>query len=338
MNPDTEDEDDIPPVPKNANLHPSAAAIVALERLLSQPPSVERARQAWRAVTGAAGNPDFHAVLDYATDHDLIRACDPSDPKAANVSWVNPLDGSEMIWIPGGRFTYGRAGETAECDGFSLARWPVTNEQFRTFLGETGYKPDPRHPDNQFLAHWSRGAIPAGKERHPVVYVSLFDALAYGQWAGLTLPTEWLWEKAARGTDGRMYPWGDSPPGNGSKKLAHVAARGTTEVGSYGRVRSPYGCEDLIGNVSEWTLPLDENDPPGRFPPPWPQLRFSDSHGTPLLGVIRGACFMRTGHASVTSSHRRRLSISRRNHWTGFRLAALLPCRPAEEGKAELPG
>jgi serine/threonine-protein kinase len=90
------------------------------------------------------------------------------------------------------------------CDG------PVTNAQFLQFLGASGYSPPENHPEPQyFLRHWREGRIPKGMENHPAVYVSYIDALAYCRWADLTLPTEWLWEKAARGADGRRYPWGE---------------------------------------------------------------------------------------------------------------------------------
>jgi len=325
------DEDDEPTGPQGADRYPSAKALLELGGLLGQPAGAKRARRAWQVVTAASGNPDFHAVLDFAMENELVAACEPADRTAANVRWTNPTDGSEMVWVPGGKFLYGKDNTEAECAGFSLGRWPVTNEQFRRFLDETGYEPPENHPDaDQFLRHWRQGKIPKGLERHPVVYVSLFDALAYCKWAGLTLPTEWLWEKAARGTDGRTYPWGDGAPTDGRVKLAHVGAKGTCEVGKYSKVRSPYGCEDLVGNVSEWCYPVPEDSPPGLFPPPWPELKMPDPDGEPVLGVLRGACYLRAGAAAGKSTYRRRLSITRRNQWAGFRVAALLPCRPAK--------
>jgi serine/threonine-protein kinase len=325
----TDSDDDTPAAPQKADHYPSARTLLDLGALLGQHKSEERSRAAWRLVTGASGNPDFHAVLDFALENELVLGCDQPDPAAANATWVNPTDGSQMVWIPRGKFVHGTGNKAAECEGFSLARHPVTNEQFAKFLAESGYKPPKEHPDNHlFVSHWSKGKVPKGLDKHPIVFVSLFDALAYCKWAGLTLPTEWLWEKAARGPDGRSHPWGSGGVGQGKTKLAQLGEKGTAAVGKYAKVRSPYGCEDLVGNVSEWTLPIPDGFGPGQFPPPWPDLPMPNED-EPVLGVVRGACFLRSGHAASKGTYRRRLSICRRNYWTGFRVAALLPCRPA---------
>ena len=126
---------------------------------------------------------------------------------------------------------------------FRIARVPVTNAQYEKFVDATGYAT----PD-----HWQHGRIPPGKENHPVVYVSWHDARAFCQWAGVRLPTEAEWEKAARGTDGRIYPWGNEPPDenrcNFNKNVGD-----TTPVGKYPKGASPYGVLDMAGNVWEWT-------------------------------------------------------------------------------------
>ncbi len=304
---------------------PSAKAIVALDALTKKHADTARAADAWRLVTGAAANPDFHAVLDFAREYELVLPCEQTDPTAANLTWTNPIDGSEMVWIPPGKFIYGTAGKTAECAGFSLARWPVIKAQFGRFLAETEHHPAEGHPDNHLFANGFRAAD--NRSRLPMTWVSLFDALAYCKWAGMTLPTEWLWEKAARGPDGRPYPWGESSFGN--KKLAHVGATETCKVGKFAHVRSPYGCEELVGNVSEWCYPTEEKVPVGAFPPPGGVVPLPRPDGPTVYTVVRGACYLRTSATAMKSSHRRNLSVTRRNQWVGFRPACLLPVRPA---------
>jgi formylglycine-generating enzyme required for sulfatase activity len=127
----------------------------------------------------------------------------------------------------------------------------VTNAEYVRFVTETDRKP-PRH--------WE-GKIPPSKiETHPVVRVSWYDAEAYAQWAGKQLLTEQQWEKAARGIDGRLFPWGDNEPtaelGNFKQKVSN-----TTHVGRYSpQGDSFYGCVDMAGNVWEWTASLYQAD------------------------------------------------------------------------------
>lgn len=126
---------------------------------------------------------------------------------------------------------------------FRISRFLVTNAEYEKFVDATGADV----PDD-----WTHGRIPPGKENHPVVYISWRDAQAFCTWAGVRLPTEAEWEKAARGTDGRIYPWGNNPP---TADLANFSVNigGTTPVGSYPQGASPYGVLDMAGNVWEWT-------------------------------------------------------------------------------------
>ena len=320
--------------------YPSASLLSELDQWRDAADSPDREREIWRILTRAARNADFPILLDYAYDHGLATPCEtPKRGQGRAPSWTHPIDGSTLIWIGPGRFLVGSDDRLAESEGFALARFPITNAQFQTFLNETAYQPPLRHPDNAlFLKHWGpHRVLPEALQDHPVVWVSFFDALAYCSWAGLALPTEWLWEKAARGPEGRRYPWGDHTPfgpyvwAGGPTyplPLARIQRTGTCAVGEFAKSRSPYGCEDLIGNVSEWCW-LDEAAIPdfGRFPEPNPQVVVPHSH---QMGyeAVRGSCFLRMSTQLMASSHRRRLSNTRRNQWTGFRPSLFLPCRP----------
>ncbi len=128
-------------------------------------------------------------------------------------------------------------------DAFRIDKYPVTNAQYSRFVGGTDHSP-PRH--------WEGGAYPAEKGTHPVVYVTWHDAVAYAEWAGKRLPTEEEWEKAARGSDGRAYPWGDWEEGRCNTEEAGIGD--TTPVGQYSPGGdSPYSCADMAGNVWGWT-------------------------------------------------------------------------------------
>ncbi|MEM7129361.1 MAG: SUMF1/EgtB/PvdO family nonheme iron enzyme [Chloroflexota bacterium] len=129
---------------------------------------------------------------------------------------------------------------------FRIARVPVTNGQYKLFVDDQDYQPP---------THWEGSQITIGKENHPVVNVSWHDAMAFCDWAGVQLPSEAQWEKAARGTDGQLYPWGNESP---TRKLCNFGniVGGTTSVGHYPGGASPYGCLDVAGNVWEWTSSL----------------------------------------------------------------------------------
>ena len=167
----------------------------------------------------------------------------------------------KMVHIPAGEFLRGSkerdrvasASEKPQCRIYLAEYWigkyPVTNAQYAVFVEATGRRP----PE-----HWPGGCPPEAKKNHPVVDVNWWDAVAYCRWlAKVTgkpyrLPTEAQWEKAARGSDGRRYPWGDQ--WDSKKCNARQAGKGdTTPAGACSPVGdSPYGCADMAGNVLEW--------------------------------------------------------------------------------------
>jgi formylglycine-generating enzyme required for sulfatase activity len=181
---------------------------------------------------------------------------------------------SKMVLIPGGSFLFGsreddkqaRSDEkpqrTIELPDFYMDVYPTTNEQYCIFLNET-------QPDDQKLGRWinlqgsfenekcriikdqKNYAIESGFERYPVIYVTWYGAKAYSDWAGKQLPTEQQWEKAARGTEGLIYPWGNYF----DEVLCNygVKYKGTTPVNKFEQGKSRYGCYDMAGNVWEWT-------------------------------------------------------------------------------------
>jgi len=134
---------------------------------------------------------------------------------------------------------------------FFIDKYPVTNAEFKKFVDATKYHP---RDDQNFLKDWKQGTYPAGWENRPVTWVSLEDARAYAAWAGKRLPHEWEWQLAAQGMDGRDFPWGNKwdpkmvPPTNRTREASGPAA-----VDLHPQGASPFGVEDLVGNVWQWT-------------------------------------------------------------------------------------
>lgn len=312
----------------------SAGVLAAMEEARHEPDAMLRAARMWRLLNQATPNTDAGVVRDFALEYGAIADLDIASHtgplgRQRNSSWVNPVDGSEMIWIPGGPFIVGSRPSKTEppsLPGFSLARHPVTNSRFRRFLRETDYDPPEWHiREDLFLNHWEEAGMPPDLANHPVTWVSYYDALAYCAWAGLTLPTEWQWEKAARGPDGWAYPWGNDRPDDFTQ-LAHVEIDSTCPVGSYPRTRSHYGCQDMVGNVSEWCQKTPDHRP-DHVPAVLPDLTRPDDPDQPEYAILRGACYLRMAARCMTGSHRRNLSKMRRNAWVGFRPACMLPYR-----------
>ena len=134
---------------------------------------------------------------------------------------------------------------------FYIDKYPVTNAEFKKFLDATKYAPKDAM---NFLRDWKNGTFPEGWDNRPVTWVSLEDARAYAQWAGKRLPHEWEWQFAAQGTDGRIYPWGNTwQADNVPHPVTGRMTTGPETVDSHPQAASPYGAMDMVGNVWQWT-------------------------------------------------------------------------------------
>ncbi len=217
---------------------------------------------------------------------------------------VEPRRDFDWVEVPAGDYVIGRdPGETrqrhVDVDAFELARTPVTNAQYERFVAETGAPAPP---------HW-----PAPAD-HPVTFVDWHEASAFCAWAGGRLPTEAEWEKAARGTDGRTYPWGDEEDESRAAVGAGIKHGSTSPVGSHPDGASPYGLLDMAGNVWEWT---STEYPPGER-------------------VLRGGSFASPGLAWARCTMRSHSRPVRRQAHIGFRVARAertSPCRGAARGR-----
>ena len=211
----------------------------------------------------------------------------------------------EMIRIPTGEFLMGskKQDKVAYNDEkpqhrvylaeYWIGKYPVTNAQYTAFVDATGHEP----PE-----HWKKARPPKGKENHPVACVSWYDAAAYCHWlakeAGkpYRLLTEAEWEKAARGTDGRTYPWGE---GIDCDHAQYCECGGqTVPVGSKPKGASPYGALDMAGNVWEWVADWYDSNYYSHFPSQNPQGPDLGKHK-----VIRGGSWF-NGSYDVRSATR----------------------------------
>lgn len=194
-------------------------------------------------------------------------------------------DGCGQVYVAAGKFLMGSRNDDLRAfdrekpqrevylDAYWIDKSPVTNAMFAKFVQETGYQTDAEKEGYAWGsarfewrkisgANWRHPGGPksnlSDKDNHPVVCVSFRDANAYAQWAGQRLPSEAEWEKAAGGTDGRKWPWGNKPP---MRCNFGWNVGDTTPVGIYPAGASPYGALDMVGNVSEWCHEnFDKND------------------------------------------------------------------------------
>ena len=161
------------------------------------------------------------------------------------------------------------------------------------------------------------------KQDHPVTCVSWHDALVFCKWAGVRLPTEAEWAKAARGTDGRIWPWGNREPNSGVCNF-NMTVGDTTPVGRYPDGKSPYGLLDVAGNVWEWTSSLWGTDSSkSEFGYPYDAKDGRENPGAPdtVRRILRGGSF--GGDAQgVRCACRAGLDPVNRHVYLGFRVVS----------------
>jgi formylglycine-generating enzyme required for sulfatase activity len=197
-----------------------------------------------------------------------------------------------MVYVPAGKFTMGERESAHEVslDGFCIGKYEVTNAEWKEFLDDTGSRARPRY--------WREGKIPAGKENHPLLFVSWNDAQKYCEWVSrktgwaVSLPTEAQWEKAARGgTKEYLFPWGNDRETENCNYCGYCASKNgvptdrngevsgwreftkteqyraimatggfTTPVGTFPGGKSFYGAHDMAGNAFEWCLDWYKGD------------------------------------------------------------------------------
>ena len=237
------------------------------------------------------------------------------------VSKVNPVDGKVIVLVPAGAFRMGTSadqaaalaqqfglaaglppGETPQAtlsvSAFYVDQTLVTNADYKMFVDAHPGWPVPYLDDSLARSYnWDKTTrtFPAGRDAYPAVLVTWHDAVAYCQWAGGRLPTEAEWEKAARGSDGRIWPWGNAWD---AAKLnsAEGGIGDATPVGHFPAGASPYGALDMAGNVWQWTSSLDQaypyNSADGREDPNTAGLRVTRG-GAWLFGAVANRTAMR---------------------------------------------
>jgi serine/threonine-protein kinase len=228
---------------------------------------------------------------------------DNSTPESSKLSPViiSKIDKKEMILIPAGEFVMGTNKTDPEnthqkigsvkplyldqqperkikLDQYYIDKYEVTNREYKLFIDSTQYA--------DFPTLWQDGTYPADIADHPVTNITWSEAMAFALWAGKTLPTEVQWEKAARGPDGNIFPWGNEFI-KGKANMGKGSIKTTMAVGSNPGDTSAYDVFDLAGNVMEWTQDWYQ---------PYPGSQHKSQRFGKKFKVLRGNSFQKGGH------------------------------------------
>jgi formylglycine-generating enzyme required for sulfatase activity len=256
----------------------------------------------------------------------------PANGVAASKPVVQPSaeitgkDGAPMMLVPAGEFTMGSdKGDDDEApvhrvyvDTFYLDKFEVTNGRFAKFVEAIQSEPPWGFSDKD---------TPVTHADRPVRWVSWMDAMGYCLWAGKRLPTEAEWEKAARGTDGRVYPWGNEvpTPAHAVFGLKEGGDETVSPIGNRDKGKSAYGAHDLAGNLYEWVMDWYAED----F-----YTNFAKSPAINPRGPIEGTAKVQRGGSYINNPYRLRSSFRTKGDPTeqdpnvGFRCAQEVPKLP----------
>ena len=232
----------------------------------------------------------------------LLTSCGNADRSVENPAVkISKIDKKEMVLIPAGEFLLGtnktdpknthqkigsvkplyldqQPEQKIKLDSYYIDKYEVTNREYKLFVDSTQYV--------DFPSLWVNGTYPIELADHPVTNITWSEAMAYALWAQKTLPTEAQWEKAARGSEGNIFPWGDEYV-KGNANMGAEGKKQTAPVGSYPGDVSPYNVYDLAGNVMEWSLD-------------WYQPYSGSAYRSQRFGkkfkVLRGNGFQKGGH------------------------------------------
>ena len=231
-------------------------------------------------------------------------------------------DGAPMVLIPVGEFTMGSdKGDDDEepvhkvfIDGFYLDKFEVTNGRFAKFVEAIQSEPPWGFADKE---------TPVLRQDQPVRWVNWMEAMGYCLWAGKRLPTEAEWEKAARGSDGRAYPWGNDPPTPAHAVFGLKEGSDTVSpIGNRDKGKSPFGVHDLAGNLYEWTTDW------------YDEQFYSKNPAINPRGPAEGTAKVQRGGSYVNGAYRLRSSFRTKGDPTehdpnvGFRCAQDVPKQP----------
>jgi formylglycine-generating enzyme required for sulfatase activity len=333
----------------------------------AQPAFNYQGQQVYVPIRDIAQALDFKMAKDEENQKLTVSRTGAAEPLIFDVVWLNPVDGSELVWVSAGSFIIGETSgavgylhrnkpvamvndpsimnditpytslpaHNVYTDGFWISKHEITAGQYQKFcnamkrtmpsapiIGYTTAIMKDSKGKTKSLITSKRG----WRNDHPISMVTWFDAMAYADWIHGRLPTETEWEKAARGLDGRAYPWGDRYEPNKLNVSNDTPDRSRTlPVGSYPSGISPYGAMDMAGNVAEWCLDwLDRND----------FVKWSNPVG--LAGerrAIRGGSWMPSGNTYEVFCRWRKSPIEKMAD-VGFRV--VIPATPASRQSVDV--